>query len=222
MRLLALETATEACSVALSDGRELSWRYQHAPRRQTELLLPMVDELLAAAQWPLSSIDVFAYSAGPGAFSGVRLGAAAVQGLAFACQRPVLAVSSLQALAQGAWRRHGAERILALFDARMQEVYAGFYRVSDGLAQALLPERVAAIATLTDDASGPWFAVGNGLAARQQLHLPLCGEDAELWPHAEDVLHLAWPRALAGQAQDPALALPVYLRDDVWQKLPGR
>ncbi len=222
LRILAIETATEACSVALGDGRYRQQRYRHAPRQQTELLLPMVDELLQEAGWSLSMIDVFAYSAGPGAFSGVRLGAAAVQGLAFACRRPVLAVSSLQTLAQGAFRQHGEERVLALFDARMNEVYAAYYEVRAGWAQALAEDAVLAPGALPVQ-PGSWFLAGNGLGlAGLPGELQRHGEDAGLWPQALDVLDLARQQARAGLARAPEQALPVYLRHNVWKKLPGR
>ncbi|MGH8493439.1 MAG: tRNA (adenosine(37)-N6)-threonylcarbamoyltransferase complex dimerization subunit type 1 TsaB [Moraxellaceae bacterium] len=223
MKLLALETSTEACSVALHHEGRIFSRFRHAPRLQTELLLPMIDEVLVEAGLALKDIEVLAYSRGPGAFTGVRIAAAAVQALAFARDVPVIAVSSLQTLAQSAWRVHGATRVLAVFDARMDEVYAGAYALQDGLMQALDSDHLCAPANLPEKLRGEFFAAGNGVAVHEAVLREQCqflGSDAELFPQAEDIV----PLALAAQAtaQPAELALPVYLRDEVWKKLPGR
>lgn len=225
MKLLALETSTEACSVALfADGRVIA-RFRHAPRLQTELLLPMAEEVLAEAGLTLAQLDALAYSRGPGAFTGVRIAAAAVQAFAFARDLPVVAVSSLQTLAQGAWRVHGATRVLSVFDARMDEVYAGGYVLADGLMQPVAAECLCVPAALPEALRGEWFAAGNGVAAYEGVLREQCtlsGIDASLFPSAEDVLPLARAQYAQAGGQPAELALPVYLRDEVWKKLPGR
>lgn len=225
MKLLALETATEACSAALHvDGRVIA-RFRHAPRLQTDLLLPMIDEVLAEAGLGLGDLEALAYSRGPGAFTGVRIAAAAVQALAFSRDLPVVPVSSLQALAQGAWRVHGATRVLSVFDARMDEVYAGGFALQDGLMQPVGEEHVCAPARLPAALQGEWFAAGNGVAAYEALlrgQCTLTGTDATLFPSAQDVLPLALATFARSGGLAPELALPVYLRDEVWKKLPGR
>lgn len=242
MNLLALETATEACSVALlritADGRrEVVARRCHAPRQQTELILPMVNEVLAEAGLALSALHALAYSRGPGAFTGVRIAAAVTQGLALGADLPVVPVSSLQALAQGAARLRGAEAVLASFDARMQEIYAGaFHQDVSGLMQPLADEvacrpeavpeafRMAWAAQVETGfeakvgAGSGWATYGTLLAAT----LPVGAQAGELEPDAEDVAILALPLWQVGAAVAPEFALPVYLRDDVWKKLPGR
>lgn len=249
IKLLALETATEHCSVAIwqcdSAGRvQTLARRQHAPRQQTELILPMVDELLAESGLALTQFTAVAYSCGPGAFTGVRIAAAVAQGLAFGADLPVVPVSSLQTLAQAAYRQYGARAVLAAFDARMQEIYAGAYALdADGLMQAITPEVAGAPATLPAGlvmawaaylsehladhahssgmavaAGSGWATYGDNLAqtfAVQQVY-------ADLAPDAEDVATLAVAAMQVGKAVAPELALPVYLRDDVWKKLPGR
>jgi tRNA threonylcarbamoyladenosine biosynthesis protein TsaB len=225
MKLLALETSTEACSVALVVGGRVLARFRHAPRLQTELLLPMIDEVLAEAGIALAAVEVLAYSCGPGAFTGVRVAAAAVQALAFARDLPVVAVSSLQTLAQGALRAHGAERVLAVFDARMDEVYAGAYAVRDGLMQPLDADHLCAPAALPATLRGAYFGAGNGFiphAAALRAQCTFSGIDADLFPAAEDLVPLALDAFARGEAQAPERALPVYLRDEVWKKLPGR
>ncbi|MDF2447422.1 MAG: tRNA threonylcarbamoyladenosine biosynthesis protein TsaB [Moraxellaceae bacterium] len=225
MKLLALETATEACSVALSlDGRVIA-RFRHAPRLQTDLLLPMVEEVLAEAGITLAAVDALAYSRGPGAFTGVRIAAAAVQALAFARDLPVIPVSSLQTLAQGALRVHGAARVLAVFDARMNEVYAGAFVRDGALMQPLDAEHLCAPAALPEKLRGDFFAVGNGVGTYLEVLREQCtltGTDAALFPAAEDVLPLAVATYAREGGLAPELALPVYLRDEVWKKLPGR
>lgn len=225
MKLLALETSTEACSVALcADGRTIG-RFRHAPRLQTELLLPMAEEVLAEAGLTLAQLDALAYSRGPGAFTGVRIAAAAVQAFAFARDLPVVAVSSLQALAQGAHRVHGAARVLSVFDARMDEVYAGGYELVDGLMRAVAEDCLCAPAALPAALHGEWFAAGNGVAVHEaalRAHCRFSGTDAALFPSAEDVLPLALAEYARAGGQAAEQALPVYLRDEVWKKLPGR
>lgn len=241
MNLLALETATEACSVALlritADGRrEVVVRRRHAPRQQTELILPMVDEVLAEAGLALTALDSLAYSRGPGAFTGVRIAAAVTQGLALGADLPVIPVSSLQALAQGAARRQGSEVVLASFDARMQEIYAGAYaKDADGLMQPFADEVACRPGTIPEALQTAWRAragegiaslgAGSGWATYAEplaAALPVREIAGDLEPDAEDVADLALPRLRAGAAVAPELALPVYLRDDVWKKLPGR
>ncbi len=224
MKLLALETATEACSAALYiDGCVLA-RFRHAPRLQTELLLPMIEELLAESGLTLGDLDALAYSRGPGAFTGVRIAAAAVQALAFARDIPVLAVSSLQTLAQGVRRVHGATSVLAVFDARMDEIYAGAYAVQGELMQPLDVEHLCAPLALPEKLCGDFFVAGNGLVHEAVLRAQctFTGMDAAFFPSAEDVIPLALDLYAREGAQAAELALPVYLRDEVWKKLPGR
>lgn len=215
--LLALDTATEACSVALlHDGQRYS-RYEVIPRLHAQRLLPMVQEVIAEAGITLAAVDAIAFGRGPGAFTGVRIAAGVMQGLAFALDKPVLPVSSLAMLAQRAWRERGVTRVAAAIDARMNEVYWGCYRLEEGemrLAGAeavLAPERVE----LPRVASGDWFGAGTGWDYAERLAVPVSGHDASLLPHAEDMLSLAefaWQR---GEAIEASLAQPVYLRDNV-------
>ena len=215
--LLALDTATEACSVALlHDGKVLS-HYDVIPRMHAQRLLPMIKQLLADAGVPLSALDAIAFGRGPGAFTGVRIAIGVVQGLAFALERPVLPVSNLAVLAQRALREHGAVQVAAAIDARMDEVYWGCYRAIDGEmrlagSEAVLPPQVAA---LPADASGDWFGAGTGWGYGERIGVSLCGQNAAMLPHAEDLLTLArfaWER---GEAVPADQAQPVYLRDKV-------
>lgn len=154
--LLALDTATEACSVALlHDGKVLS-HYEVIPRLHAQRLLPMIKDLLAEAGVAMSALDAIAFGRGPGAFTGVRIAIGVVQGLAFALERPVLPVSNLAVLAQRAFREHGVSQVASAIDARMDEVYWGCYRETAGEMRLLGNEAVMApeLATLPVDASG--------------------------------------------------------------------
>lgn len=238
MRLLALETATEYCSVALlnvaADGQiSVHSVVKHAPRLQTELILPMLDELLQQTGTHLKECDAIAYSAGPGAFTGVRIAAAVAQGLAFASDLPVVAISSLQAQAQGAARLHAVSAVLSCFDARMQEVYLGAYHLdASGLMQPLVDEVVcrpnevpSSLCVVWQGHSEHGVAAGSGWSAYGDVlsaQLDVAQRYLDVIPEAQDVARLALPIALAGGAKAPEQALPVYLRDDVWKKLPGR
>lgn len=215
--LLALDTATEACSVALlHDGKVLT-HYEVIPRLHAQRLLPMIKDLLAEAGIGLSALDAIAFGRGPGAFTGVRIAIGVVQGLAFGLDRPVLPVSNLAVLAQRAYREHGALQVAAAIDARMDEVYWGCYQNASGEmrlvgSEAVLPPEHAA---LPSDASGNWFGAGTGWGYAERMPVTLVGADATMLPHAQDLLTLAtfaWQRGEAIVADN---AQPVYLRDKV-------
>lgn len=215
--LLALDTATEACSVALlHEGRVLS-RYEVIPRLHAQRVLPMVQEVLGEAGIALAAVDAIAFGRGPGAFTGVRIAVGVVQGLAFALGRPVLPVSNLAVLAQRAHRAHGVDQVAAAIDARMDEIYWGCYQLKDGEmrlagSEAVLPPERAA---LPRDAGGEWFGAGTGWGYAARIGVPVVGMDAGLLPHAEDLLTLArfaWARE---EVVDAEHAQPVYLRDNV-------
>ncbi len=216
MKLLAFETATEACSVAVYVDGEVSERFDLAPRRHAELALPWADEVLAEAGIAKSQLDAIAVGRGPGAFTGVRLAIAVAQGIALALDRPVLPVSTLAALAM----RADGDRILASIDARMGEVYLGaFSRRGDDLV-ALDDE----VVVKPDDATIPegdsWHGVGTGFAAAEaalslRLHGRLATVDAAALPHAADVARLAALAFARGEAVAAERIEPAYLRNNV-------
>lgn len=219
MNLLAIETATEACSVALLCGGEVRSRFEIAPRRHTELVLPWCEQLLAEAGLAKSQLDAIAVGRGPGAFTGVRLAVALVQGMALALDRPVLPVSTLAVLAQGAQARPGTQ-VLAAIDARMGEVYLGAFAVdAAGLACALGDELLCAPAQ-PPALAGRWLARGTGFAAsagalRDALAQGLVAVDADALPNAADLLPLAVAAHARGEAIAPEQLEPAYLRDKV-------
>ena len=225
-RLLAIDTSTEACSAALLLDGEVTERWQLAPRAHAELILPMVEELLAAAGVSLAGLDAVAFARGPGAFTGLRIATGVVQGLSFAADRPVVAVSTLAALALGAARQHGAQRVLAALDARMNEVYWGAYLAGDdGLVGLQGEERVCRPEEVPVLGEGGWFGAGSGWAAyAEPLAARLSGSvsatDGGLLPRAGDVARLAAHRFTQEGGVPAAEALPIYLRNEVVQAPP--
>ena len=220
MNLLAIETATESCSVALIHGDELIARSEIAPRRHTELVLPMADELLAEAGIGRLALDAIAVGRGPGAFTGVRLAVSLAQGMALALDLPVITISSLAALALEAPEEEGTA-ILAVIDARMGEIYAACYRRDgNGGLTALDDERIATADTLQLPEASAWQVVGSGWARyapvlSRRLTGTLHSADGQCYPQAAHVAELAIAEFKAGRGQEPELALPVYLRDKV-------
>ena len=229
-RILALDTATEACSAALLHQQQIDARFEIAPRDHTQRILPLVQELLQAQQLELNALDVLAFGRGPGSFTGVRIGIGIAQGLALGANLPMIGVSSLATMAQGAWRSTGATRVLAAIDARMGELYWAEYQRDEYGAwhgadteAVLKPEAAQArIASL----DGEWATVGTGWQAYPEL-LSAAGAQViateVLLPAAEDMLPLALSAWQRGEAVAVENAEPVYLRNEVaWKKLPGR
>lgn len=225
MKILAIETATESCSAALFIDGSVTVRERIAPREHATLILSMCDELLTEAGLKPVALDAVAFGRGPGSFTGVRVATGVIQGIAFAADLPVAPVSSLAALAQGARRRDGADRILTAIDARMGEVYWGAYVASDGLVEPVAEERVLSPEAITLPVEGEWFGVGSGWATYREILTRrvegrLSGVAAERFPVAHDVALLAARMVEQGETVPAEQALPVYLRDNVANK-PG-
>jgi len=228
MNLLAIDTSGSACSAALWLDGALSQRLETAPRRHGELILSMMDALLAEAGLDLRALDCLAFGHGPGSFTGLRIAAAVVQGAAFSADLPVVGVSTLAALAQGCRRGVGASRVLCAFDARMDEVYWGAYAAdAGGLMRPLLadavcpPEAVEAPA----DAGHAWHGAGSGFAAYHEqllsrVRVRIEGLEPQRECEAADVAILAADAYQRGEARAPEDALPVYLRNRVTAAAP--
>ncbi len=226
MKLLAIDTATEACSVALLLDGAVHERYRLAPREHAALVLPMVEELLGEAGISLRQLDALAVGRGPGSFTGVRIAVSVAQGLAFAAERPLVPVSTLAALAQGAWREFGWTQVAAAIDARMEEVYWGSYRLRDGVMVADAEEGVYAPAATPLLPQAGYCGVGSGWDSygeplRQRHAATIERWQGERFPRAGDVAVLGAAAFAAGAALPPAQVLPVYLRDQVAHKRAG-
>ena len=220
--LLALDTSTEACSVALWYNGEKTYLDELAQRTHTKRILPMIDELLANSGINLKQVDALAFGRGPGSFTGVRVGAGIAQGLAFGANLPVIAVSNLTAMAQAAFELHQAENVAAAIDARMNEVY--FSQIKREKWKPVIEEQVCQPEKVLEQLSDlTAYRVGTGWAAYPQFKdSGLEGSDIIL-PSAQYMLELA----LTDYAQNKVISAleiePVYLRNEVtWKKLPGR
>ncbi|OJW50813.1 MAG: tRNA (adenosine(37)-N6)-threonylcarbamoyltransferase complex dimerization subunit type 1 TsaB [Candidatus Accumulibacter sp. 66-26] len=222
MNLLAIETSTDAGSIALwRDGEVL---LRDCPRgvSHSETLLPLIRSTLAEAGLGFADLSGIAFGAGPGSFTGLRVACGVAQGLAFAHDTPLLPVGTLEAMALAA----GGGRVLVALDARMGEVYLGSFEVSSDAVVALGPVGVHPPGAVPLPASGGWLACGNGLAAYPALRERLApAVDAwlpELMPTADAAARLAAPRLARGERVDPADAVPVYVRDKVAQTVAER
>jgi tRNA threonylcarbamoyladenosine biosynthesis protein TsaB len=218
MNTLAIETATETCSVALEAGGQLWQRYEHAPRRHADLLLPWIQELLREAGVKFSDLDVIAFTQGPGSFTSLRIGIGVVQGLAWASNCPVVPVSSLAATAQMV-ASDGFSSVLVALDARMGEVFTGLYRIdSDGIMQLDGVEQVCPPGAVQVPPGDDVMGVGIGFDRYTDLcpqRDQLAEVKADVWPHAQAVLTLAKAWLLNNEPLAAELAQPVYLRDNV-------
>lgn len=220
MHILALETSGDVCSVALLGPHGIAEREDHVPRGHTRALLPMVRDLLDEVDMGIRDLTLIAFGRGPGSFTGVRIAAAAAQGLGLASDVPVMGVSSLAAIAADAGERHGWQRVVAVADARMHEVYLGAYRCDEHGWQLLGAEQVASAETVHLPADGDWTLAGPGVAIYRDVLTSrlgtLIGEDPGARALARHVATLA--RAGRERGETPlaaAEAQPVYLRDRV-------
>ncbi|MCU7917281.1 MAG: tRNA (adenosine(37)-N6)-threonylcarbamoyltransferase complex dimerization subunit type 1 TsaB [Candidatus Thiodiazotropha sp. (ex Epidulcina cf. delphinae)] len=225
MKLLAIETATEACSAALLVDGEISLRYEIKPRGHSELILQMMDDLLCEAGLKLRGLDAVAFGRGPGSFTGVRIAAGVAQGVAFAAELPVVPVSTLAALAQRAYREKGEPNLLPAYDARMGELYWAGYRIGEkALVAPVIPEQVASAGEVKLPSEGKWYGVGSGWDGYgeplgERLRDALLGYKAQMYCSAREVAQLAAADFEAGLAVAPERALPVYLRNQVAEKM---
>lgn len=218
MKLLALDTSTDACTAAVWVDGAVHEQFEFA--QQSARILPMVDSVLAEAGLALAQLDAIAFGRGPGSFTGLRIAAGVVQGLAFGADLPVVPVSSLAALAQG----QNSARVLAAFDARIQQVYWGAYvRTTDGIVELQGGEGVYAPGQVPLPEGSDWIGAGSGWDQYSDALLTHLGTRVTEWrkqcfPHARAVAELGAVGFKQGRAVAPELAVPVYLRDDVAAK----
>ena len=223
MKILAIETATEACSAALAIDDTLIERFEIAPRRHTQLILSMIEAIMNEADIKVSDLDAIAFGQGPGAFTGVRIAMGVIQGLAFAHDTPVIPISTLAALAQRVANDHPSNHdwVASAIDARMQEIYWGLFKKNDsGIMEAVSEELVCAATDVEIISEEIWFGAGSGWdtysdVLSSKFDNNLSGFDGQLFPSAVDVLTLAKPAYLENKMISVEQASPVYLRNKV-------
>jgi tRNA threonylcarbamoyladenosine biosynthesis protein TsaB len=220
IRLLAIDTATEACSVALMQGSDVIGQFKEVGRGHAEQILAMVDGVLGGAGLALNELDGIVASVGPGAFTGVRISVSVAQGLAFGAGLPVVPVTTLEALAWQSIRGAGARRVLACLDARMGQLYSGCFAADD--ADGLCEHGSSCVTTLGAlrlPFAAPVYGIGRGfraypaLGALPGIILPPGAPDA--LPDAKDMVQLGALRFAKNGGIDPSALAPRYLRDRV-------
>jgi tRNA threonylcarbamoyladenosine biosynthesis protein TsaB len=228
MNILAIDTATEACSAALYINGELRSSYVLAPREHSRLILKMIDDLLLEADLSVSKLDAIAFGRGPGSFMGLRIAAGVVQGIAFAHDIPVIPVSTLKAIAQRAFEQTKNKHILTAIDARMDEVYWAAYSLKQQLWQlhgeesVVSPDKVPTPERLAQPDES-WVGAGTGWASYKDRLLLTVGLQLptilpECLPSAEVMVKIAVDEFKAGNMITAAEAIPVYLRNDIAKK----
>lgn len=230
MKILALETSARACSAAVTqDGQILAACCQNSGLTHSRTLMPMVESMLKNADLTLDGMDAVAVAAGPGSFTGIRIGVAAAKGLAFAAGLPCAAVSTLEAMALGLSHLEG-HLIVCAMDARRSQIYNALFEVRDGALVRLCPDRAVALADLAEELRGdprPKIAVGDGgalcQAALTELGVPCALAPARLLhQNAIGVALAAEAMAAAGQLVTAQELLPVYLRPAQAERLRDR
>lgn len=228
--ILALDTSTDACSVCLRVNGDIDSRCELIPRQHNHRLFTMLTDLLPAGGPAAVGLDFLSYAQGPGSFTGLRIAASAIQGLAYSLKLPVAGISSLACLAQGALRRGlvtESDTVLAMIDARINEIYWGVYSFEGGIATALVEDRVGAPG---DVPKSPMLerqslvATGSGLCHFEQLpgavRAAVTRQLADQWPDSLDLLPLADREYNQGGLLAAEAVQPVYLRNEIhWKKL---
>ncbi|MCH7395323.1 tRNA (adenosine(37)-N6)-threonylcarbamoyltransferase complex dimerization subunit type 1 TsaB [Acinetobacter dispersus] len=226
MKLLALETANEQCSVSLiDDTQELYFQLDERTKAQTQTILPLTEQALLQTETQLADLTAIAFSRGPGSFSGVRINAAVAQALAWSQDLPVIPVSSLQALAQAAYRLNGLKQVTAVLDARMQEVYiANFSLDEQGMMQAIDDEKLLNYEQAAAYCKFTVIGSGSELIKPTEIHSEATSNahtsNVDIKATAQDIATIARVYAAQQKWVGAEHALPVYLRDDAWKKIP--
>lgn len=218
--ILAIDTSSMACSVALLREGKVDEEILHQAKHRAQFILEMLDMLLKRNNLNIAAIDVLAYAEGPGSFTGLRVGASVVQGLSFAHDKPVVGVSTLQMMAQGAYRLYHDSKVLVALDARMQEVYWGIYTLNTekNLMEAVMPDSVSAPDKVILPKQSGWLGVGNGwVEYKEPLRLRCKGIldkiQTDFLPLASDLLESASQAYFQGKVKKSHQVVPVYIRD---------
>jgi tRNA threonylcarbamoyladenosine biosynthesis protein TsaB len=223
MNILALDTSTEYCSVALWQDGALMERCELAGQKHSELLIGMLDALLRDAGVKLAQLDGIAFGKGPGSFTGVRIACGAAQGLAFGANLPVAGVCTLQALAEAS----GKPRVIAALDARMGEIYHAVYEKQNDVWAMMSEPSLCKPEDAPQVLDGDWFGIGSGfaiygVALGKRYSNQLRGVDSTAVPQAAAIAALGAAQFVLGRGVDAAEALPLYLRDKVALKTSER
>ena len=220
--ILAIDTATDACSAALLIGKTTYERFEIAPQQHTQLLLPMIESIMEKANISCADLSAIAFGAGPGSFTGLRIAAGVTQGIAFAHNLPVIPISILQTMAQSACQEFDINKVFVGLDARMGEIYWGVYeKDSQGLMRPVISDQLTIATAISLPAeSTPGYGVGNAWIKyaeqlNQSLGPYLLGVNQQYYPKASLIAQLAVNEFMAGKVISAELAIPNYLRHQV-------
>lgn len=222
MKILSLETSTEACSVALNIDGDIYEKFYIAPRQHNQLLLPMIDELLSEHQLKIKDLDAIAYSRGPGSFTGLRVTTSITQALAFSANLPVIAISSLQTLAQGAFRQFHSKHIMTCIDARMHEVYFAQYQYDEDERMMKLSDKELLLKpnNIPLSLTNASLLIGDGWHNYADLFRKYANHIKDfIHPHALDLAYLAERAYKNKDFINAENALPIYLREMEYKKI---
>ncbi|MBA2655261.1 MAG: tRNA (adenosine(37)-N6)-threonylcarbamoyltransferase complex dimerization subunit type 1 TsaB [Gammaproteobacteria bacterium] len=223
MNILALETSSDACSIALMNRDKIIQRHEVLPQQHANIILDWIAVLLANANVIIPELDAIAYSCGPGSYTGIRIAAAVGQGIALAHKKPLIAVPSLRSMAQGIYREFGKQKVMLILNARMGQAYCGFYAV--GANDLMVEQHADVLCSLADIDLSPidndqWVVVTD---MRDEITLDLeifSQVITQYYPKAQDTVYLA--KSFIEQGRVPSLeaALPIYMRsENAWKKL---
>lgn len=220
-KILALDTSTDACSVALNIDGQITEDFRVIPRQHTQELLPMTEAILSGAGLAVTDLDAIAFGRGPGSFAGIRIATGVAQGLGYAAGLNLIPVSTLASIALSYHKANGSPQVLAAIDARMNEIYWAAYRFKSGLPELIGEERVDAPVNVTLPNHDEWHGAGTGWRYQsdmaEDLQTLLAQDDR--YPCASCIAEIAAAELQRGNTVQPEEALPVYLRDDVaWKK----
>ncbi len=225
--ILCIETATDACSVACRLGGTVEVCHTVAAQQHNRLVFTMLRELLPQQPLRAAGVDLLAYGCGPGSFTGLRIAASAVQGLAFASGLPTVAISTLAVLAQSAYRLKNIpveQPVLCLLDARLNEVYSAVYELRGETVELLEGPWVTAAEAHPEISVSRVHAVGSGISYLRELPKSLCekivAHHTDIFPHALDMLPLADEAWRRDELLVPTAVQPLYLRETIgWKKI---
>ncbi len=237
MKILALDTSSNACSAVLLEGTVQEYscieRFEIAPRQHTQLILPMIDSVLDEAGYDIKQMDVLAFGRGPGAFTGVRVATGVVQAIAYGADLPVAQISSLAAIAQGSARSHNNAQCLVANDARMDEIYFAAYEMQQGFMTlsgqewVIKPENLESVLNKSIRLNDSWSTIGNGWSVYNEQLITIIEQcslkkdeitEASSYPCARDIAFLAFKYVADKTLVSAAQVSPVYLRDNVAKK----
>lgn len=220
--LLCIDTSSASCSVALCYDDEILVEIENTPQKHSERVLEMCNALLNKADIRINQLDALGISQGPGSFTGVRIGVSVAQGIAFAADLPIIAVSSLALLAQQTFRLHNVTNILSLSDARMGEMYYGTFSLQDGLMTSTSVEGLCAPGDFVFKQSGDWASCGSAWSEYATELTNLKKKLTDIYTDidicANDIIPYAKHALINNQTINAFELQPVYLRNKVAEK----